>query len=332
MISKNCITHLKNGKNLLAFSHGVDSTALFYLLDELGVDFDIAIINYNTRKNSTLEATSAKNLAYKFNKKCFLKSVKLQNKNFESEARKIRYNFFKEICINEKYTNLILAHQLNDMFEWFLMQFSKGAGLNELIGMQEIEKKEHYTLIRPILNIQKDELNEYLDKNNYKYFVDESNFSNKYTRNHFRLEFSNQFIKQYSKGVKKSFEFLNLDYNQLKPKYKKIKDDFYLVYNDKNAIRGIDKVCKKLGVLMSQSQRLTALKDGVISGKIAIGIKDDIVFISPFVKEVMDKKFKEKCRKAFIPKLIRPYLFQINFEIEKLDYNKIFETTEVIAV
>jgi len=40
---------------------------------------------------------------------------------------------------------LILAHQFDDKFEWFLMQLSKGAGLKELFGMSELEKRKGKT-------------------------------------------------------------------------------------------------------------------------------------------------------------------------------------------
>ena len=92
---------INTSKNLLAFSAGIDSTALFFILLENNIEFDIAIVNYNLREQSKIEVQYAKDLAKKYNKKCFIKDVKSENiSNFEKEARDIRYKFFNEL-INE---------------------------------------------------------------------------------------------------------------------------------------------------------------------------------------------------------------------------------------
>ena len=60
-------------KNLLAFSAGIDSSALFFLLIENNIPFDIAIVNYNMRNQSKDEVIYAKQLATKYKKQIFLK-------------------------------------------------------------------------------------------------------------------------------------------------------------------------------------------------------------------------------------------------------------------
>ena len=181
---------IKNQKNLLAFSAGIDSSALFFLLIEKDIPFDIAIVNYNLRAQSNDEVSYAKELAKKYNKEIFIFDTIIENSsNFEKKARDIRYTFFEEIINKHSYETLITAHQLNDKLEWFMMQLSKGAGLVELIGFNEFEHKENYQIYKPLLNITKDELIIYLQKNSYKYFIDESNFDEKYKRNFFRHNF-----------------------------------------------------------------------------------------------------------------------------------------------
>ena len=200
---------IKNQKNLLAFSAGVDSVALFFLLLEQNISFDIAIVDYNLRAQSKDEISYAEELALKYNKSIFIQDITLKNNsNFEKTARDIRYKFFEEIILEDSYEILITAHQLNDKLEWFLMQLSKGAGLVELIGFNEFEQKENYKIYKPLLNITKDELENYLKMNNHKYFIDESNFDEKYKRNFFRHNFSNLFLQNFSSGVKKSFEYI----------------------------------------------------------------------------------------------------------------------------
>jgi len=305
-------------KNLLAFSAGIDSSALFFLLLEKNIPFDIIIVDYQQRDQSKDEIKYAKDLALKYNKICY--TTKYTNTNFsEKDARDFRYNYFKQIIHKHSYTTLFTAHQLNDLLEWFLMQLSKGAGLNELIGLQKESKKDKYILSRPLLDISKDELEKYLNKNNYKYFIDETNTNPKYKRNYFRDKFSNQFLSEYKNGIKKSFAYLNKDIESLNSIYKEFQyDELYIAkfdkYDENIIIRFIDKTIKKMGLLISKNTRDEILrqKEIIISDKISISISNNIIYIAPFIKITMDKKFKEKCRLLKIPKNIRSYISTLN--------------------
>ncbi|RXJ83666.1 tRNA lysidine(34) synthetase TilS [Arcobacter cloacae] len=317
---------IKNQKNLLAFSAGVDSSALFFLLLKQNIPFDIAIVDYNLRIQSKEEVSYARELAIKYNKKIFIKDVKLENNsNFEKTARDIRYKFFKEIILENSYKTLITAHQLNDKLEWFLMQLSKGAGLVELIGFNEFEQKENYKIYKPLLNITKNELEIYLKENNYKYFIDDSNFDEKYKRNYFRHNFANKFLEKFSNGVKKSFEYLQNDLNSLNFQINPIKkieelEIFTNIKDDNLNIRTIDLSLKKRGILLSSSQRDEILKQKeiTISHKVNISIKKDYIWVAPSSTTTMDKKFKEKCRLLEIPQNIRGYLYLKNIDLEEL--------------
>ncbi|APW66636.1 tRNA lysidine(34) synthetase TilS [Poseidonibacter parvus] len=317
---------VKESKNLLAFSAGIDSSALFFLLLEKDIDFDIAIVNYNTRDESKEELQYAKDLAKKYNKKIFYKEVELQSKsNFEKTARDIRYSFFKEIIQNNNYEILITAHQLNDKLEWFLMQLSKGAGLIELIGFNEFEIKDTYKIYKPLLTISKEELENYLQKRDIKYFIDSSNSDEKYKRNYFRHNFSDRFLDEYKDGIINSFIYLQEDIKSLNFKNKAIieieeLEVFKNLDDDNLNIRIIDLSLKKRGVLLSKAQRKEILKQKsiVISNKISITIEDDYIWICPKSLKTMDKKFKEKCRILKIPKNIRAYVKEKEIEVKNL--------------
>ncbi|MDX4061232.1 tRNA lysidine(34) synthetase TilS [Aliarcobacter skirrowii] len=319
-------SEIKSSKNLLAFSAGVDSTALFFLLLNSNIPFDIAIVDYNIREQSKEEVAYAENLAKKFNKKIYIKDIFLENlSNFEKQARDARYNFFEEIIKKNSYDFLITAHQLNDKFEWFLMQLSKGAGLIELLGMSEIEDKEFYKIYRPLLNFSKDELISYLENKNIKYFVDESNIDEKYKRNYFRNSFSNSFLKEFKEGVKSSFNFLHNDLNSLNIDFypiKKIEElEIFKNQNDNNLnLRVIDKSLKKRGILISSLQReeIIKQKELTIAHKINIAITENYIFIAPKIKINMPKDFKEKCRVKKLPKNIREYIFIKNIDFKDL--------------
>jgi len=306
---------LGKSSNILAFSGGVDSSALFFYLLERDIPFDIAIVNYHTRDTSDEEVKYAKYLAKKYNKKIYIKDCFL-DKFSEKSARDCRYKFFEEIIKKENYSTLILAHQLNDRFEWFLMQLSKGAGLKELIAMEEFEKRDFYTIWRPFYNTSKDEILDYLKDNKIKYFIDKSNFDEKYKRNFFRKHFSNEFIKLFKNGVKRSFEYLEEDKKLL------INEDwqnqkklfFFEKQNPKIDIKKVDLIAKKLGVLLTKPQRDEIIKTNfscVIQGKIAIDSNKEKIFIAPFVKIKMPKEFKERMRKEKIPPKVRGYIYKM---------------------
>jgi len=320
-LSSNTIKTLKKGKNLLAYSAGSDSNALFFILQAYGIEFDLAIVNYKTRDKSDEEESYAKELAKRFGKICYSFTCKLQESNFEHNARVERYKFFSKTIKENSYTTLLTAHHLNDKLEWFLMQLSKGSGLNEMFGMSETEERENYKIVRPLLHVSKDEILEFLKTNEIFYFQDSSNFDEKYLRNKLRFKFANPFIKEYKNGVKKSFEYLAKDVSELRDfKIKKIKE-LYIIQKDSSDlknIRAIDKVLKELGVLLTSKSREEILRteNCVISHKIAVIFNDDLIFVAPYIKTVMPKSFKEECRKKKIPPKIRGYIYQSNL----LDY------------
>ena len=317
---------IKESKNLLAFSAGVDSSALFFLLLKQNIPFDIAIVNYNVRVQSKDEVNYAKELALKYNKQIYIKDIKLElTSNFEKTARDIRYKFFEEIIDKNSYEVLITAHQLNDKLEWFLMHLTKGAGLVELIGFNEFEQKENYKVYKPLLEITKEELENFLKQENIKYFIDNSNFDEKYKRNYFRHNFSDKLLNEYTNGIKKSFKYLQDDINSLNIEITPIKIfdelEIYKNQNDNNLnIRIIDNSLKKRGFLLSSAQRKEIIKQKeiTISHKINITLNEDFIWICPKIEINIDKKFKEFYRINKIPKNIRNYIYYKKIDIKEL--------------
>ena len=315
MINDHILSFLQNSKNLLAFSAGVDSTALFFILLEHDIDFDIAIVNYNIRQEAKDEIEYAKELANKYKKRIFIANAPSFNSNFEKLARDFRYSFFKEIIERNGYENLLTAHQLNDKLEWLLMRLAKGAGCSELAGIKEIDERDSYSLIRPLLKYGKDELLEYLKKSNIKYFVDSSNFSKKYERNRFR-DLSDMLIKKSGKaGFVKSFEILAKESAILSLNYKLLfKQKEFLVIKVLNrdlVANAASKYLKELGYLISGKEREELIKNGsIVAGRVwAVEFKEDILYIAPYIKTVMPKEFKEECRVKKIPPKTRGYLY-----------------------
>ena len=317
------LASLRHTKNLLAFSGGGDSTALFFLLLEHNIPFDIAHVNYQTRAQSNDEEAYAKTLADTYTKQLFTLTCKLEESNFEHLAREERYAFFTHVIHENGYQTLLTAHHLGDQLEWFLMQLTRGAGLVEMLGMQEVEEREHYTIVRPLLHISKQTLQNYLQQRNIIYFNDESNNSLKHIRNQFRHHYANPLLEAYEAGIAKSFAYLQEDKKRLLPHVATRIHDLFIIpkeSDDLMNIRQIDKALKLLGLLPSKAQRdeILRTKSCVIGGKIAICYTDEKIFIAPYCKIDMDKKFKEACRKEHIPSKIRPYLYIAGIDLNAL--------------
>lgn len=317
MLLSNSIQLLRDKKNLLAFSGGVDSTALFFLLQDFNIKFDIAIVNYGIREQSIEEVKFAQSLASEYDCKCHLLNAPKIDNNFEARARQIRYDFFEKTTSEFNYDNLLTAHHLGDRFEWMLMQFCKGAGCAELSSMTTIEKRMNYCLIRPLLHLDKTELISYLTEKNVKYFVDESNFNEEIKRNYFRHTHTQPLLQKYLNGIKKSFEYIDLDAKELisEVDIHKIKDFAYFKSSKKirSDIYAIDKFLKSLGIIISAQERELLKKEVsiVVARKYIVNWHLDFVFIAPYssIKTSMQHNFKERMRLLKIEPKLRNYFF-----------------------
>ena len=160
----------------------------------------------------------------------------LENKNFQSEARIKRLSFFNEVMdkYNSKY--LFLAHHLNDDIETSLMHIIRGSNIKGYSGIDEvvINKKNKY-ILRPFLTVLKEDIIKYCNENNIKYFEDESNSSDVYTRNRVRhniipLLFEEN--KSFDKQFKEFKETLQYSYNLLIDKRDEVIKQLTTVKND----------------------------------------------------------------------------------------------------
>ncbi|MDY0116139.1 MAG: tRNA lysidine(34) synthetase TilS [Sulfurimonadaceae bacterium] len=327
MIEPSSLELLHNKKNLLAFSGGADSTALFFLLREAKIPFDIAIVDYQIRKQSKQEVAHAKELANIHNITCHTLQAPKITQNFEANARAVRYDFFESLIQQHGYQNLLTAHHLGDRFEWMLMQFCKGAGCAELVGMQKVQKRENYTLVRPLLHLDKQELLYFLHANKKEYFTDESNFDESIKRNEFRHQITLPLLEKYLGGIKKSFEYLDTDATYLlqEVEIETIKDFAYFksTLSERNDIFIIDKYLKTQKYIMSAKER-ERIRDekSVVVGRVFLVVKEHgCIFITPYSSQTcnMPKDFKEKMRTLQIDPKLRPSLFNNSLACKRVE-------------
>ncbi len=318
-------------KPLLAFSAGVDSSALFHLLLEQGVTFAAALVNYHTREESDAEESGARELCDRFGIEFHVAHAPSWSSGFEAKAREFRYAFFESLVESHGYDLLLTAHHLNDRMEWMLMRLVRGAGVCSLAGMRKTDERvteggREYTLCRPLLECDKKTLLNYLHTNGISYFEDGSNKDFSYERNRFRSSFSDELIAHYSRGILRSFRYLERECSVLESMSETVfsQKDLRVVRLGSAALASAaaDRALKGLGYCLSASERevLDGGRSTVAGRKWAIDERDGYLFISPFLKNiVMSKEFKERCRRIGIPPKVRPYCFAQSIDIGSIE-------------
>ena len=181
-----------NDTVVVATSGGPDSMALFHLLLRIKKIKKINIIcshvNHNTgRTGQDEEELYVKEVCEKYN--ITFESMKIENYdnlNFESEARDKRYNYFEELInkYNAKY--LFTAHHGDDLIETVLMRIVRGSTLKGYSGFSKVVDKGNYKIVRPLIEVTKEEIINYNEEYNIKYYIDQTNLEDIHTRNRYR--------------------------------------------------------------------------------------------------------------------------------------------------
>ncbi len=181
--------NIKNEKYIIVgTSAGPDSMALLhYLKNNTNNQIICCHINHNVRKESKIEEDYLKKYCQDNNIIFETTTIKKYNENnFENEARKKRYTFYKKIIDKYKAKYLFLAHHGDDLIETIIMKIIRGSNIEGYAGIKKISKKDNYYIIRPFLEYTKNDLINYNKQHNITYFIDKSNYNTKYTRNRIR--------------------------------------------------------------------------------------------------------------------------------------------------
>ena len=173
----------------IAVSGGSDSLALSVLAKlyslENDNDFVSLIIDHKLRKESAEEAKQTyRSLTQK---KIKAKILTYQGEKFSSniqkKARDLRYDLFEKYCAKRKIKFLILAHHQDDLIENFYIRLIRGSGIKGLTSLQNIfEYNKNFYLLRPLLNLNKEELLSVTKKSYSSWTEDPSNKNDKFLR------------------------------------------------------------------------------------------------------------------------------------------------------
>lgn len=201
---------VENGDRIVVgFSGGPDSVFLVEMLLKLRekIDFDIVLVHINHLLRGE-EAQRDEDFSVNYGKskglKVFVRKINItslgkeKGLSLEEAGREARYSFYKEVLEKSNSNKIALAHNKDDQIETFMFRLTRGTGLSGLEGIAT--KRDRY--IRPISEIYKSEIVNYLDENNISYCIDSTNLENEFTRNSIRIDLIPFIEKRYNPKFK----------------------------------------------------------------------------------------------------------------------------------
>lgn len=234
-------TLIENGDILvLGVSGGPDSITMLDILneikndDKINLNFEIIVchINHMIREEANEDEEYVKKYCNKKNIQFYSESIdvkKLANNNktgVEETGRTVRYEFFNEICKKTNANKIAIAHNKNDKIETIIMNVIRGTGISGLKGIEA--KRGKY--IRPLIECERFEIENYCEQNKLNPRIDKTNFDNEYTRNKIRNVVIPYIKKEFNPNIIETIDRLSYVVNkedlyieeQMKKEYKNI--------------------------------------------------------------------------------------------------------------
>lgn len=206
---------LQGKKLLLAVSGGLDSMVLVHLFQQLNYEIVVLHCNFQLRGLESFEDqqfiqeysnTNAIPFVFtQFDTEAFAADCKV---SIQVAARELRYSWFYEQLAIQKGDFILTAHHADDNLETFLINLSRGTGLEGLTGIPAQNEK----VIRPLLSFSRQQMEEYASVNKLKWREDSSNASDKYLRNkirHHLVPLLNELNPNFISSFEKTQSFLS---------------------------------------------------------------------------------------------------------------------------
>ena len=307
-------------KIVLGVSGGPDSICMLDILNNIKKDFGfeiyVAHINHMIREESIDDEKYVQKYCEKYDIEFFAKRIdvqqiaNLQKIGTEEAGRKVRYEFFEEILQKVDANKIAIAHNTNDKIETIIMNLLRGSGLSGLKGIEPIRDSKY---IRPLIECERQEIEEYCESQQLNPRIDKTNFENDYTRNKIRNIVIPYIKNEFNPNIIKTIDRLSQvaidesDYIDLQAK--KIYEQLELQENQNQIVFKLkefnnqEKVIKSRIILLAIKQLM-----GSTQGIEKIHIEDIIKLCNnnignKFLTPNKNIKFLVKDKKIYISKL-----------------------------
>ncbi len=240
---KDKFPYLLHEKSILCCSGGVDSVVLFYLMLSVSKDFVVAHCNFKLRGGESDEDEDfvrdlCKENSIKYYSKSFnVKKIKANSsKSTQMIARDLRYDYFDQLSYDLNIKHILTAHHLNDSLEGFIINISRGSGLDGLTGIPI----ENNKIKRPLICFEKSKIIDYAKSNNLNWREDSSNKTDSYLRNKIRNNIIPEFEKlegNFIKNFKNSISYLQISNTIIHDKINELKKNLLDYRADEIAIK-----------------------------------------------------------------------------------------------
>lgn len=212
-----------NGSTIIVgFSGGPDSLCLLHALTQIAEPYELTLvpvhINHKIRPSADAEAENAARICDRFDLECLIFEADCLGMaedlgiSTEEAGRKIRYEIFDEVarqleedgCPNEN-IYIALAHNADDQSETVLFRLIRGTGNHGLAGMPYLRPSDWgYMIIRPLLDVPREDIEAYIKANKLHPNIDESNMTSDYARNKIRNELIPYLEKNYNPNIRQA--------------------------------------------------------------------------------------------------------------------------------
>jgi tRNA(Ile)-lysidine synthase len=307
----------KNDNIMVALSGGKDSMCLFSILYSMKEEYNLTLSAVNIEHgirgdDSKKDSLFVKNYCEKLNipiKSFSVDAVKFSKENgytLEQGARILRYNIFEDLLKADATLKIATAHHQSDNVESVLFNLFRGTGLKGMSGINANVSR----IIRPLIDVKKSEINEYVDKNNIPFVQDLTNFDSAYSRNFIRNELLTKIdekfpmaidnINAFSRLAKEEDEFLD----NLAKKYIDFDGDNLSILTDTPLVllkRAVIMVLKEYGVKKDYTKKHIDACVNLSTGKNGsyVVLANEIKVVKEYEKLVFYYSFLEKDEKVY---------------------------------
>ena len=180
---------------LIAFSGGPDSVCLLDLLMEVSREWDLGLslahFNHKLREDADEDEWFSQEVAEKTELPVFIGSedvytyAKTHRMNLEEAGRRLRYGFLEKTALETGCDCVATGHNMTDQAETFFMRLMRGSGRSGLTGIYPFVEG---LIVRPLLEIEREEIDDYLEKRGLDYRLDQTNYDRRFFRNKIRLD------------------------------------------------------------------------------------------------------------------------------------------------